>query len=257
MKQNKPFFSIVIPTLNEEIYLPELLKDLSKQIFRDFEVVVVDGKSEDKTATKALNFGNRFPKLRVLSSKKRNVAIQRNLGGKRAAGKWIIFMDADNRLAHHFLEGIKYRISVTHPDLFTCWCKVDKKDPLDLFIEKLMNVIAIVSGYIGYQTAPGAMIGITKKGFGKTKGFDPKRVPLEDGEFVREAIKKKLQFKIFRDPVFVYSLRRFQTGSKFKGILTYVLFSLKIFLGLMHNQKLEYQMGGRKNRALFFPQDMR
>ena len=41
--------SIIIPTLNEQFYLPKLLAALEKQTFRDFEVTVVDGGSGDKT----------------------------------------------------------------------------------------------------------------------------------------------------------------------------------------------------------------
>ena len=49
----KPFFSIVIPALNEEKFLPKLLESLSHQHFCDFEVIVVDGRSKDKTVAVA------------------------------------------------------------------------------------------------------------------------------------------------------------------------------------------------------------
>jgi len=52
----KPFFSIVIPTLNEEKYLPNLLNDLTKQKEKDFEIIVVDGKSEDRTIDIAIKY---------------------------------------------------------------------------------------------------------------------------------------------------------------------------------------------------------
>ena len=57
----KPFFSIIIPALNEEKYLPLLLSDLAKQTMRDFEVVVVDGKSEVKTVVTAKSFAKSLP----------------------------------------------------------------------------------------------------------------------------------------------------------------------------------------------------
>ena len=41
----KPFFSVIIPTLNEENYLPKLLNDLKVQKEKNFEVVLVDGGS--------------------------------------------------------------------------------------------------------------------------------------------------------------------------------------------------------------------
>jgi len=49
----EPFFSIIIPCLNEEKSLPLLLKDLAGQTLQDFEVIVVDGQSQDKTVVKA------------------------------------------------------------------------------------------------------------------------------------------------------------------------------------------------------------
>ena len=49
----KSFFSIIIPALNEAKYLPHLLDDLSDQTFQDFEVIIVDGNSNDQTVAKA------------------------------------------------------------------------------------------------------------------------------------------------------------------------------------------------------------
>ena len=48
--------SVIIPTLNEEKHLPKLLKDLQKQKNKDFEVVIVDAYSDDKTCDKAHEF---------------------------------------------------------------------------------------------------------------------------------------------------------------------------------------------------------
>ena len=47
-------FSIIIPTLNEEKYLPHLLSDIDHQITKEYEVLVVDAASTDKTKEKAL-----------------------------------------------------------------------------------------------------------------------------------------------------------------------------------------------------------
>ena len=50
-----PYFTIVIPTLNEEELLPLLLDDLSHQTYKNFEIYVVDGKSSDRTVEVAQN----------------------------------------------------------------------------------------------------------------------------------------------------------------------------------------------------------
>jgi glycosyltransferase involved in cell wall biosynthesis len=52
-------FSIIIPTLNEEVLLPNLLRDLQAQTFRDFEVIVADAGSKDGTVDLAQSLGAR------------------------------------------------------------------------------------------------------------------------------------------------------------------------------------------------------
>ncbi|KKT87511.1 MAG: Cell wall biogenesis glycosyltransferase, partial [Candidatus Collierbacteria bacterium GW2011_GWD2_45_10] len=92
----KPFFSVIIPALNEEKYLPLLLADLAKQTTRDFEVIIIDGNSKDKTVAKAKLFKNKLPLLTILSSPVRNVSVQRNQGATKATGRYLLFNDADN-----------------------------------------------------------------------------------------------------------------------------------------------------------------
>lgn len=60
-----PRFSVIIPTLNEEKFLPNLLTSLSEQTEESFEVIVVDGKSKDKTVAVAESFKKKLP-LRVI-----------------------------------------------------------------------------------------------------------------------------------------------------------------------------------------------
>ena len=76
-----PYFSVIIPTLNEELYIPNLLTDLTHQKVFNFEVIVVDGKSSDKTKLIVGLFKNKLP-LTFLESSKSNVSLQRNMGAK-------------------------------------------------------------------------------------------------------------------------------------------------------------------------------
>ena len=49
MQNGIPKISVVIPTLNEEKYLPFCLESLTKQTFKEFEIIIADGNSTDKT----------------------------------------------------------------------------------------------------------------------------------------------------------------------------------------------------------------
>jgi len=108
---NQPYFSIIIPTLNEQKFLPNLLSNLTKQTNQDFEVFVVDAKSKDKTIENALEFVNKLPSLTIIKSSQKNVSHQRNIGAKKAQGKIILFIDADTGLPKYYLDGLKYQIN--------------------------------------------------------------------------------------------------------------------------------------------------
>ena len=88
--------SIIIPTLNEENYLPALLNSLKGVTF-PIEIIVVDGNSDDNTATVVEKFKPFFfnnSSLRLLTSK-RGIALQRNFGATEAKYDLLIFCDAD------------------------------------------------------------------------------------------------------------------------------------------------------------------
>lgn len=241
---NKHFFSIVIPALNEEKYLPLLLQDLTKQTFKDLEVIVVDGKSDDATVRKAKKYIDKFPNMEITISRKRNVSYQRNLGAKLSKGQWIIFMDADDRLPIYFLEGIRYRILKNRCDCFTTYCMPDTKKGSDLSLTNFINLSMEVSKLLESPSALGALIGVSRKAFDKYGGFDEKVAFAEDTDYVRKLYNKDAVFMLFKDPRYIYSLRRYRKDGKLKYFTKTAKLHLKNFAGLEINQLKEYPMGG-------------
>lgn len=88
--------SIVIPTLNEAEYLGQALRHLSLLEPAAWEVLVVDGGSEDETVALAEACQIiQTPRLHVLSSEERGRAVQMNRGAKAATGEILCFLHAD------------------------------------------------------------------------------------------------------------------------------------------------------------------
>jgi hypothetical protein len=230
----KPFFSIVIPTLNEEKCLPELLEDLSKQTFQNFEVLHVDAASEDATVQKAQLFAGQL-NLTSEQVSKRNVAFQRNSGGKLARGAWVLFMDADNRLPSYFLQGIKYQIE-KHPqtDVFTTWIKVDNgvtaNKTVKTTIENAINLTLELYQLIGKEASLGAMICAKKTVVSKVKFKETLQI-FEDVFFVQSAIAAGFQFRIFREPQYTISLRRMKKEGSLKMFRITAAAQLNYILG--------------------------
>src|SRR6056297_2869965 len=91
--------SVIIPTLNEEKNISKIISDIKKQNFKNFEIIVSDAYSKDKTEKIVIKNNCKF-----IKSKKRSPAQQRNVGAKYAKGKYLIFLDADSRIPQNFLN---------------------------------------------------------------------------------------------------------------------------------------------------------
>jgi len=74
----KPFFSIIIPSLNEEKYIYKILNNLKDQTFKNFELILVDANSADNTLKIANQYKDKYS-LKIISSKKMNLSHQINL----------------------------------------------------------------------------------------------------------------------------------------------------------------------------------
>jgi len=96
--------SVIIPAYNEEKALPHTLRELLRQL-GDYEVIVVDGRSTDRTLAVLTEFsfsadpsprGSHPSRLWLTASKGR--ASQMNEGAKHATGDWLLFLHADTVL---------------------------------------------------------------------------------------------------------------------------------------------------------------
>lgn len=239
----EPFFSVVIPTLNEEKFLPRLLGDLSKQTFREFEVIHVDGKSTDATKEKAAEF-TKLMALQTITAEKRNVSFQRNMGGKKARGTWVIFMDADNRLKRSFFAQLKTKLDA-HPqtDVFTCLFDASKANVVMKNLIQMCNVIMLATSKVR-PLAAGALIGIRRSHLDDLE-FDCEAKMSEDHHFVEAAVKKGLTFSVLTQPRYFFSLRRFDKEGSLKIFIAYARSGAVLLAGPKFERFLpEYPMQG-------------
>jgi len=93
--------SVVIPTYNEEKDIKGCLESLRKQSFKDFEIIVVDDGSTDKTTEIVKKY-----KVKLIKGEHKGPGFSRNIGAREAKGEILIFIDADMSFHKEYLKNL-------------------------------------------------------------------------------------------------------------------------------------------------------
>lgn len=107
-----PKFSIIIPVYNVEKYIGKCLNSVFNQTEKDFEVIVVDDGSKDKSMEIVKKYD-----VQIIKTKHVSVSEARNLGVKKAKGEYLIFLDSDDFWDKDLLKEISKSIKTNNPDL--------------------------------------------------------------------------------------------------------------------------------------------
>ncbi len=98
--------SIVVPTYNEKGVLESCIGSLRDQYYKDFEIIVIDDGSTDKTLEVLRNLQLAISNFQFFQQKHQGVGAARNLGAKHAKGEILVFVDADMTFEKDFLKNL-------------------------------------------------------------------------------------------------------------------------------------------------------
>jgi glycosyltransferase involved in cell wall biosynthesis len=227
--------SIIIPTLNEENYLPILLDSIQNQSFKDLEIIVADAGSKDKTIEIAKDFGCEIIKGGL-------PAEGRNEGAKVARGNLLLFLDADTVLPEDFFEKALKEFKERNLDIASFCLEAKTESKFKKFLFDAFYNLPIL--FLEKFLAHGAQAILVKKEiFEKVGGFDEKIKFAEDHSFVRKA-KKFGNFGILRKVRVFSSLRRFEKEGFLRTYLKYLLAEIyMIFFGDIKRKIFKYKFG--------------
>jgi len=136
-----PLVSVIIPVYNEEKDIGECLDSLRKQTYKNYEIIIVDDGSTDKTNEVA----KKYKKVRIIKQNHKGPGEARNLGAKNARGEILVLIDADMVLFPDYveklilpirkntalgaIESIQYNVHETK--MQECWGKVVRTKQLE------------------------------------------------------------------------------------------------------------------------------
>lgn len=226
--------SIIIPTLNEDKYLPLTLNEIKKQNFDNFEIIIPDAGSTDKTIEIAKSFGCKIASGGL-------PAKGRNEGAKAAQGDLLLFMDADNIfIPKNFLKQLITEFEHRNLDCasFPIFIQGDR---LDRFLYGIYNLwVEISQSFMPH--AFNSMI-IKRELHQEIEGFDEDIKLAEDHAYIRKAAKVG-KFGFIKTAPIITSNRRFKKEGRLMGYLKYILAGIYIFLfGNIKTDIFKYRFG--------------
>lgn len=103
MCMSNPKISIIVPVYNAEKYLNRCVDSILSQTFEDFEILLIDDGSKDKSGAICDEYAKKDNRVRVFHKENGGVSSARNVGLDEACGEWICFVDSDDFLNNYFL----------------------------------------------------------------------------------------------------------------------------------------------------------
>lgn len=209
--------SFIIPAFNEEQHLGRTLRainDAGRALGEEFEVIVADDASTDRTAEIGAENG-----AHVISVNRRQIAATRNAGAGAATGELLVFVDADTIVNDAV---VRSAIDVMQTGAVGGGCAIRFDGRIPFFGRVLVGVTMPFYRMLGL--ACGCFVFCTREAFVAAGGFDEQFFGAEEAVLSR-ALGRQGRFVILRESV-VTSGRKLRAHSAFEilGLLARVLF---------------------------------
>lgn len=133
-----PKISIIVPVYNVEVYLSNCIDSILNQTFRNFELILVNDGSTDKSLDICKHYKNIDDRICIIDKKNGGISSARNAGLDIAKGEYIGFVDSDDYIHPQMYEILYKQIIKNKADISMCGfkkiSKFNKKELLGKFI---------------------------------------------------------------------------------------------------------------------------
>lgn len=141
MNREQVKVSVIVPVYNSENYIGRCLESLASQTYRDFELIIVNDGSTDRSGEICEMFISQFHLGTIIYTPNVGVTLARIGGIKKASGYYIAFVDADDWVENDFLEHLFSQMDSAQADIVVAGCIKEEKSKSLKCINKLKNGI--------------------------------------------------------------------------------------------------------------------
>lgn len=111
--------SVVVPVYNVEKYLKRCIESILLQTYKDYEIILVNDGSTDKSGEICNNYVEKYSNIRVINKSNKGLSDTRNVGIRYSRGEYIFFLDSDDYIVPNCLE-VLYRNMVNNNAELSC-----------------------------------------------------------------------------------------------------------------------------------------
>ena len=136
-----PIISIIVPVYNSEKYIEKTLYSLTNQTLQDIEIICINDGSSDHSLKILQQHSVKDPRIKVFSQTNLGQASARNLGLKKATGKYLMFCDSDDWYERNMCERLYNIIEQNSIDIVQCRSFLERefKSPTRKNFENYVN----------------------------------------------------------------------------------------------------------------------
>lgn len=161
-----PKISVIVPVYNTEKYLRRCINSILAQTFTDFELLLIDDGSKDRSSEICDEYAKKDERIKVFHKENGGVSSARNLGLDNAIGEWVCFADSDDIMSESYVQNLVKAIRNDNSLVLSNYkpigsnnCKVElqdrylvRKEIVSYFIEnKVLSLSAPYSKLYNYN----------------------------------------------------------------------------------------------------------
>lgn len=112
--------SVIVPVYNVEEFLERCVRSILNQTYKMFEILLIDDGSTDSSGVLCEKFAQDYERIKVFHKSNGGLGSARNFGIKQAKGKFVCFVDSDDKVKENYLEKLYYALVENNADISIC-----------------------------------------------------------------------------------------------------------------------------------------
>lgn len=173
-----PKISVIVPVYKVEKYLRDCVDSILAQTFTDFEVLLVDDGSPDRSGEICDEYAAKDSRIRVFHQENGGVTSARRLGVENALGEWINFVDSDDTIPKDALNNMYTAAQKDKVDIVMCASLDYTEYPFlckTVAITGVLKSSEYIKAMLSFKCGVGPMCRLIKKTLFDTKSFTTPR----------------------------------------------------------------------------------